>query len=272
MCAWLGVSRSGYYRWRDREPSVQSCRREHVRSAVVVAFKEFRQRYGAPRITVELNEAGIACSVNHIAKLMQEQGLKARNGKGYKYFPAPNAYSNLSGNLLNRDFRATGPDQKWVSDITYIKVARGHVYLAVIMDLFSRQIIGWAMGRNMTQSLIIQAFNMAVSRRKVKPGLILHSDRGVQYRSREYTLALVDAGITPSMSRKGNCWDNAVMESFFARLKVESLHAEKLKGYPEAYSTVFEYIEVFYNRIRRHSALNYRSPVDFEREYLDKCA
>lgn len=272
MCRWLKVSRSGYYKWRAHEPSPQAKRREYVRSAVVVVFKDFKHRYGAPRIAVELNEAGISCSVNHIAALMAQEGLKARNGKGYKYFPAPNAYSNLSDNLLNRNFSAKAPNEKWVSDITYIPVSRGYVYLAVIMDLFSRQIIGWALGKTMTQSLIIKAFKMAVAHREVKPGLILHSDRGVQYRSREYTLAMVDAGITPSMSRKGNCWDNAVMESFFARLKVESLHAENFQGYSDTYSAVFEYIELFYNRVRRHSALNYKSPVDYENQINKKSA
>ena len=180
MCRWLSVSRSGYYKWRGREPSQRDVRREHVRQAVVVAFNQYKKRYGAPRVTVELNESGIACSLNHIAQLMAQNGLKARNGKNYKYFPSPNKFNHVSDNLLRRNFTAGKPNEKWVSDITYIRIKGGHVYLAVIMDLFSRQIIGWAMDRTMTTDLIIEAFQMAVSKRQVQPGLILHSDRGVQ--------------------------------------------------------------------------------------------
>ena len=238
----------------------------------MVAFDQYKQRYGAPRVAVELNESGITCSVNHIAQLMAESGLKARNGKNYKYFPSPNKHNHVSDNLLRRDFTANKPNQKWVSDITYIRVKGGHVYLAVIMDLFSRQIIGWAMDRTMNTELIIEAFQMAVGKRKVQPGLILHSDRGVQYRSGEYQRALLDNGIQASMSRSGNCWDNAVIESFFARLKVESVHAESFETLDEAYSSVFEYIERFYNNVRRHSTNGYKSPKDYEQIYYEKCA
>lgn len=272
MCGWLEVSRSGYYKWRDREPSQQTLRREYVKQAVVVAFDQSKKRYGAPRVTVELNESGIPCSLNHIASLMAENGLKARNGKNYKYYPSPNMFNHVSGDLLRRNFTASRPNEKWVSDITYIKVTRGHVYLAVIMDLFSRQIIGWAMDSNMTTDLILEAFQMAVGKRKVKPGLILHSDRGVQYRSGEYQRALLEEGIASSMSRKGNCWDNAVIESFFARLKVESVHAEKFTGLEDAYTSVFEYIELFYNNIRRHSTNGYKSPKEYEQLYYQECA
>ena len=272
MCRWLSVSRSGYYKWRGRKPSQQTIRRAHVRQAVVVAFNQYKKRYGAPRVAVELNESGIACSVNHIAQLMAESGLKARNGKDYKYFPSPNMFNHVSNNLLQRNFTASRPNEKWVSDITYIRVKGGHVYLAVIMDLFARQIIGWAMDTSMTTALIIEAFEMAVAKRDVRPGLILHSDRGVQYRSGEYQRELLDKGIQPSMSRKGNCWDNAVIESFFARLKVESVHAEKFQGLDDAYSSVFEYIELFYNNIRRHSTNAYKSPMEYERIYYEKCA
>ena len=272
MCRWLKISRSGYYKWRNRKPSSQAKRREYVRQAVVIAFDRYKKRYGAPRVTVELNESGIPCSLNHVAKLMAEGGLKAKNGKNYKYFPSPGMFNHISGNLLRRNFTASRPDEKWVSDITYIKVRKGHVYLAVIMDLFSRKIIGWAMDKHMTTDLILEAFNMAVASRQVRPGLVLHSDRGVQYRSGEYQRALLDEDICVSMSRKGNCWDNAAMESFFARLKVESLHAEKFIGLDDAYSSVFEYIELFYNSVRRHSANGYKSPKEYEQLYYEKCA
>ena len=159
-----------------------------------------------------------------------------------------------------------------MSDITFIRVDGEWVHLAVIMDLYSRQIIGWAVDETMTTELVMDAFNMAVARRQVVPGLILHSDRGVQYRAGEYQQALVDNGIVSSMSRKGNCWDNATMESFFSRLKVELIYAEQFKSAQEVYQGVFEYIEIFYNRVRRHSSIGYKSPVDYETSYYAQCA
>lgn len=272
MCRWLGVSRSGFYKWVSRKPSARTQQRERVREAVIVVFERFKKRYGAPRIAVELNESGIACSLNHVAQLMADTGLKARNGKGFKYDPSPNAYNRVSDNLLGRDFSATAPDEKWVSDITYIKLDRGFVYLAVIMDLFSRRIIGWALDTTMTTELICRAFHMATARRNAKPGLILHSDRGVQYRSSDYQGLLYDHDILPSMSRKGNCWDNAAMEAFFARMKVESIYADPVRNKDEAYARVFDYIELFYNNVRRHSAVNYKSPKQFEEDYYAQCA
>jgi transposase InsO family protein len=271
MCCWLAVSRAGYYKWRAREPSQQAHYREIVRRALVTTFVQLKKRYGAPRLAVELNESGIACSVNHVAKLLSEEGLKARNGKNFKYSPSGEATNNLAENLLNRNFEADKPNTKWVSDITYIPVRGGHVYLAVIMDLFSRKIIGWSLDKTMTTNLIKDAFAMAVSSRVCEPGLILHSDQGVQYRAGDYVLALNDESITPSMSRKGNCWDNAAMESFFARLKVEEVYARLYESLEDAYSAVFEYIEMFYNRIRRHSTNGYVSPVEYENNYYAIC-
>jgi transposase InsO family protein len=272
MCFWLAVSRSGYYRWRSRKPSVQHERRERVQKAVVHTFHQYKKRYGSPRVTVELNESGIPCSLNHVATLMSESGLRARNGKAYKYFPSPNKMNLVNDNLLQRDFKASKPNEKWVSDITYIRVKGGNVYLAVIMDLYSRKIIGWALDESMPTELIAEAFNMAVATRKVKPGLVLHSDRGVQYRSGEYQRLLLDKGVRSSMSRKGNCWDNAAMESFFGRMKVESIHKETFKNLDEVYSNVFEYIELFYNNVRRHSHNGYKSPKEYEQNYYEKCA
>lgn len=272
MCRWLQVSRSGYYKWKQREPSPAAIRRTYTKEAVVVAFDQYKQRYGAPRIAVELQESGIPCSLNHVAKLMSEAGLKARNGKRFKYCPNANAINHVSDNLLKRNFTAERPDQKWVSDITYIKLNRGFAYLAVIMDLFSRRIIGWALDTHMTTDLIVEALEMAVARRKVESGMILHSDRGVQYRSSHYQGHLFDHGIRPSMSGKGNCWDNAAMEAFFSRLKVEAIFGEEIGKKSDAYQCVFEYIECFYNRVRRHSAINYKSPIQYEEEYYENCA
>ena len=272
MCRWLAVSRAGYYQWRKRQPSPRAVKRELVRCAVVDVYHQFKKRYGAPRITEELNAVGVCCSKNHVAELLQFEGLKARNGKAFKYQRSASATYNVSPNVLSRNFMAKRPDEKWVSDITYIDVDGQWMHLAVIMDLYSRQIIGWAVDETMTTELILDAFNMAVARRHVKPGLILHSDRGVQYRAGEYQAALAKHQIRSSMSRPGNCWDNAVMESFFSRLKVELVYAEDFKSTDEAYRSLFEYIEVFYNRVRRHSSLGYRSPAQYEENYYAQCA
>jgi len=272
MCGWLGVSKSGYYKWRSRTPSQRAQQRERVREACTGLFSVFKERYGAPRLTVELNERGISCCRNHVAQLLSEQQLKARNGKRYKYFPTVQARTHVSDNLLKRDFTATQPDQKWVADITYIKVERGYVYLAVVMDLFSRRIVGWSLDKTMTNKLIMDAFRMAVASREISPGLIVHSDRGVQYRSCEYHDLLYAHGAQPSMSRKGNCWDNAAMESFFARLKVECIYAEDIVSKADAYRAVFEYIELFYNRIRRHSTNGHQSPENYEKQYYAEIA
>lgn len=272
MCRWTKVSRSGYYKWRNREPSARDRRKLEAERLLMNLFNRFKARYGSPRMTVELNESGFSISENTVAKLMAQQGLRARNGKGYKYFPDVLARNHVSDNLLKRNFSASKPDEKWVSDITYIKIDKGFVYLAVIMDLFSRKIIGWSLDTTMTNQLIMDAFRMAVASRKVEPGLILHSDRGVQYRSGEYQALLLNEGIRPSMSRKGNCWDNAAMESFFARFKVEALYAEDVTTKQEVYSCVFDYIELFYNSHRRHSALGYISPNVYEEQYLKECA
>ncbi|MFK5950372.1 MAG: IS3 family transposase [Methylococcales bacterium] len=272
MCGWCDVSRSGYYKWRNRKDSVSSLRKSLVTSVVSQTFDTYKSCYGAPRMTVELNETGTSCCVNFVAKIMRELSLKAKNGKNYKYFPSMNAINHVSDNLLARDFTASKPNEKWTSDITYIKLDRGFVYLAVVMDLFSRKIIGWSLDITMTNQLIIDALNMAIASREVEPDLILHSDRGVQYRSSEYQYLLLNEGIKPSMSRKGNCWDNAAMEAFFGRLKVEYIYPDTFKGKSDAYACVFEYIETFYNPIRRHSANDYKSPNNYENEYYEKCA
>jgi len=272
MCGWLAVSTSGYYRWRSRDVSPREKHQAILRIAVVDTYHQFKKRYGAPRIQEELEAIGIPCCVNNVAHILHNEGLKARNGKQFKYHPTAYATSNVADNILNRNFSASRPNEKWVSDITYIDVDGQWMHLAVVLDLFSRQIIGWAVDETMTTELVLEAFEMAVSRRNIKPGLILHSDRGVQYRAGEYQQALLDNEITPSMSRKGNCWDNAVMESFFARLKVELIYAEAYKTLPEVYSGLFDYIEVFYNRVRRHSSLGYVSPSQYEAYYYAKSA
>jgi putative transposase len=267
MCRLLSVSRSGFYAWLKRPPSTREQRRALIGMAVEDTYSQFKKRYGAPRLTVELNAQGIPCSLNHVASLLRERGLRARNGKGFKYRPATEAMTNVNDNLLRRNFTTERPNRKWVTDITYIRVGRVWLYLAAVMDLFSRKIVGWALESHMREGLILQALNMAVSGRELKD-TVIHSDRGVQYRGNEYQAALEQHGLTCSMSRKGNCWDNAVMESFFSRLKVELIYAENYKKVEDARAGIFEYIEIFYNRLRRHSAIGYISPHEYEQQFM----
>lgn len=270
MCRVLSVPRPSYYAWVKRPKSQQQQRRDVVGEAVEVTYHHFKKRYGATRIQLELNDRGIECSLNFIADILRNKGLKARNGKGFKYYPRIESKTHVSDNLLRRNFTASEPNLKWVSDITYIKVGRIWLYLAVVMDLFSRKIIGWALDTHMRDSLIIDAFNMAMSQRDLKEKALIHSDRGVQYRSNEYQATLTASGIRCSMSRKGNCWDNAAMESFFSRFKVELIYAENYQVVAEAKTGIFEYIEIFYNRERRHSAIGYVSPHEYEMKFKQR--
>jgi len=268
MCDMLSVPRSSFYAWRKRPVSKREQRRALVGLAVETAYIQYKKRYGAPRLAVELNEQGISCSVNHVADLLSERDLKARNGKGFKYCPKTESRTNVSDNILQRHFDAEKPNQKWVSDITYIKVGRTWLYLAAVLDLFSRKIVGWSLDTHMREGLILDALNMAALNRDIDKNAIIHSDRGVQYRGNDYQEALQGYGLKSSMSRKGNCWDNAVMESFFSRLKVELIYAENYRSIDEARSGIFEYIELFYNSTRRHSAIDYMSPNDYEQKYM----
>jgi putative transposase len=266
MCEMQEVPRSSYYRWQKQPVSEKQQRRALVGLAVESTYREFKQRYGAPRLTEELNAQGIECSVNHVAELLKERGLRARNGKGFKYWPSVESKTNVEDNKLNRHFKAEKPNQKWVSDITYIKAGRKWLYLAAVMDLFSRKIVGWSLDTHMREDLIIDAFKMAAANRDIKGETLIHSDRGVQYRSNRYQELLQSYDVHCSMSRKGNCWDNAVMESFFSRLKVELIYAESYRTVDEASAGIFEYIELFYNQVRRHSAIGYISPNDYEQQ------
>lgn len=264
MCRAMCVSRSGFNKWLKRPESASAQRKAQVTRKVLETYEAFEAIYGAPRIKQELNEAGLPCSENFVAKIMAENGLRARNGKGFKYSRHSLTMNNVSKNVLWRDFKADKPNQKWTSDITYIWVEKRWWYLATVMDLYSRRIIGWRLSSSMDESLIADAFEMALERRGTHPGLIVHSDRGVQYRSQKYIDRLTAAGCRISMSRKGNCWDNAPMESFYGRLKVELIYAKDYKSIEAARSGIFSYIEIFYNRKRRHSANDGLSPVDYE--------
>ncbi|MEJ1334423.1 MAG: IS3 family transposase [Candidatus Sedimenticola sp. (ex Thyasira tokunagai)] len=207
MCRVLDVSRSGYYRWRSRPKSASTVRREHMEKQVADTYADFKARYGAPRIAEELNALNIPCSTNYIADILRKQGLKARNGKAFNYGSHALTMHNVADNLLRRKFEAGRPNEKWTTDITYIWVDEQWLYLATVMDLYSRCIVGWALDASMTEQLVTDALVMAFDRRDIEPGLIIHSDRGVQYRSQKYIDYMKRKGCRPSMSRKGNCWD-----------------------------------------------------------------
>ncbi len=264
MCRVMGVSKSGFYRWLDRPASLKDQRRMDMQERVKQTYEEFEAAYGAPRLAKELTELGYPCSVNYVAKIMSEQGIRARNGKGFRYSRHSLAMNNVSDNLLWRNFAASKPNEKWTTDITYILVKDQWLYLATVMNLFSRKIVGWSLDTSMTERLIKDAMKMAFSNRKLEPGLIVHSDRGLQYRAQSYIDYLTSNKCQISMSLKGNCWDNAPMESFFSRLKVELIYAKNYRTIEEAKSGVFAYIEIFYNRKRRHSANDGMSPVAYE--------
>jgi putative transposase len=265
MCRVLSVSRSGYYRWIDREKSKRQQQRECRARQIIDTYATYKARYGAPRIAKELHAIGQPCSVNFVANVLKLQGLKAHNGKAFNYGSHALTMHNVSENLLWRRFGASKPNEKWTTDITYIWVEKQWLYLAAVMDLYSRSIVGWSLNISMTEALITDALRMAFERRDIKPGIIIHSDRGVQYRAQKYIDFMQHHGAIPSMSRKGNCWDNAPMESFFSRLKVELIYTQQFHSIEDARSGIFEYIEIFYNRLRRHSGIGYVAPAEFER-------
>jgi transposase InsO family protein len=232
---------------------------------IKVVHQKSRKTYGSPRIHAELNQNGHACSRNRVARLMRQHGIVSKHKRKFKVTTNSVHSYPVAENLLRRQFDVSEPGQCWVSDITYIPTREGWLYLAATLDLFHRKVIGWAMDRWITRQLAIDALSMAVKNGCLKIGLIHHSDRGVQYASNEFQALLKTYAIQCSMSRKGDCWDNAVAESFFHTLKVELIHGKVYDTRQEAKRPVFEYIEVFYNRQRRHSYLGYLSPVNFEK-------
>jgi len=262
MAKVLKVSSAGYYSWRSRPASPSARRRLKVKAAAKEVFFRYKKRYGAIRITKELNDMGMCLSKNYVAAILRNAGLRACNGKQFRYRSRYEARINLEDNLLERNFKADRPNQKWVTDMTYIWVNGKWLYLVAVMDLYSRAIVGWSLD---TDELICNAMQMALVNRDIKKGLIVHSDRGVQFRSNRYRKILLDNGCRISMSRKADCWDNAAMEAFFSRLKVELIYNERLNSISQAKTLLFEYIEIFYNRNRRHSAIGYVSPYKFEK-------
>lgn len=264
MCEVLQVSPGGYYTWRDHPVSARQQRRQVLKAEIEAIHHEFKERYGSPRIHEELQARGQRCCVNTVAKLMRQHDIAAKAKRKFRCTTDSNHDLPVADNLLDRQFEPVAINQAWVTDITYIPTGEGWLYLAAVEDLYSRQIVGWSMSERMTSRLVVDALVMAVSRRLPGAGLMAHSDRGSQYASDHYQRLLEQHGITCSMSRRGDCWDNAPMESFFATLKKELVHQENYQTRAEARASVFEYIEVFYNRVRRHSALGYLSPVEYE--------
>jgi transposase InsO family protein len=265
MCQILNISRSGYYAWAKRPESQRKIRNTELLEKIRKVHKVSRETYGSPRVTHALKNEGIACSKNRVAKLMRENKIIARTKRKFKATTNSKHNYPVADNILKQDFTATKPNQIWVADITYIPTDEGWLYLAAIVDLYQRKVVGWAMDSTMTKQLCIDALKQAIGRQMPQKGLIHHSDRGVQYASKEYQKVLQNNDFTASMSRKGNCYDNACMESFFGTLKTELIYFTRFKTRAEARLAIFEYIEVFYNRIRLHSKLGYKSPVDFEK-------
>jgi transposase InsO family protein len=266
MCETLEVGRSGFYIWLNRPESPRKQENRRLLMAIKVAHQKSRKTYGSPRIHAELTENGHSCGKHRIARLMRQHGIVSKHKRKFRVTTNSKHSYPVAENLLQRKFDVAEPGLCWVSDITYIPTREGWLYLAVTLDLFHRKVIGWAMDRWMTRQLAIDALNMSIKSGDLKPGLIHHSDRGVQYASNEFQALLKANAIQCSMSRKGNCWDNAVAESFFHSLKVEWVHGKLYETRQEAKTAIFEYIEVFYNRERRHSHLGYLSPVDFEKQ------
>lgn len=266
MCRVLEVSISGYYALRGR-PESKRCQENRLLTAKITAyFEDSKGTYGAYRIQKDLQEEQLTVSRHRIHNLMRQAGLIARCKQKFRTTTKANSSRSVAENVLNRDFVADGPNQKWVTDITYLLTTEGWLYLATVMDLYSRKIVGWALSERLTTPLVTAALDMAVRRRQPPEGLLHHSDRGSQYTSEVYQQALERLQAVQSMSEKEECWDNAVQESFFATLKTELDLYEARCGRTQTRGEVFEWIEVFYNRKRRHSALGYVSPVAFEEQ------
>ncbi len=267
MCDVLQVSTSGYYGSLMRRPCAQQLRRQDIAQAAARSYFESRHIYGYRKVHRDLLEAKIFCCEETVRRIMRDIGLYSCVRRKFVLTTDSGHDMAVAENLLDRDFTATTPNQKWVADITYIPTEKGWLYLAAVMDLYSRRIVGWAMNKHIDSALVVSAMKMALTQRRPGISLLHHSDRGSQYASELFQDLLGDNGIVCSMSRKGNCWDNACMESFFGSLKTEWLGEKKYKSRHEAKNDIFKYIELFYNRERRHAALGYLSPAAYEELY-----
>ena len=264
MAQVLSVTRSGYYSWLKRSKSKAQIANEQLFKQIKEIFNNNYQRYGSRRVWFELRLRGVVCSRNRVARLMKKHDLKSKRHKKFKVTTKSKHNLPIAPNLLNRNFVAEQPDQVWVSDITYIWTWQGWMYLCSILDLFARRVVGWAMSARVNQELVLSAMRQAIARRSPSDGIIFHSDRGSQYASRAVNELLKKHKFRQSMSKKGDVYDNAVMESFFATLKSELVYPHFFRSRAEARSKIFEFIEVYYNRKRLHSSIGYMSPVGFE--------
>jgi len=264
MCRALAVSAAGYYAWRSRPESPRSIQARTLLSAIRGIHRVSRETYGSPSIWDALRKQGHHIGEHRVARLMRQAGIRAKTVKKWRATTQSQHRLPVAANTLDRAFTVAVPNRVWAGDITYVWTLEGWLYLAVLLDLYSRRVVGWAMGPRITVELAEQALAMAVANRAPTAGLVHHSDRGSQYAATSYQRLLTEYGLIPSMSRKGNCWDNACVESFFGTLKRELVYHRRYATRDDARQDIFEYIEVFYNRQRRHSTLGYHSPAEFE--------
>lgn len=264
LCRILEVSRAGFYSWSKRPESDRAIENRRLVTEIHAIHAESRQTYGSPRVHAELRARGHNVGKNRVARLMSENGIEARRKKRFRKTTDSRHAHPIADNIVARNFTASAPDEVWVTDITYIWTREGWLYLAAILDLFSRRVVGWSTSASLHSELVFNALNEALRSRNVRPGLVHHSDRGCQYASHDYRRRLAANGIVCSMSRKGDCWDNAVAESFFATLKGEMVDRADFATRAQATNALFDYIDVFYNRRRRHSSLGYATPTEFE--------
>ena len=267
LCQTLEVSTAGYNAWQGRPASARAQRRDTLLGEIRAVHAAVKARYGSPRMHAALVARGHGCCVNTVAQLMRQAGIAAKTARKYRCTTDSNHDRPVADNLLGRQFDPAGPNEAWVADITYIPTGEGWLYLAVVEDLYARRVVGWSMAVNLESRLVVDALALAVERRLPGEGLLAHSDRGSQYASEHYQRLLARHGITCSMSRRADCWDNAPMESFFASLKKELIHGSDFATRAAARAAVVEYIEVFYNNQRLHSSLGYVSPAEYERQH-----
>jgi putative transposase len=270
MCRMLGVSRSGYYDWRDRPPSRRSGEDTAITEKVREIHRRSRETYGSPRVHAELRALGTRCGRKRVERLMREAGLRGCMRGRRKRTTRRSGRAVVANDLLQRSFAATRIDKVWVADITYVATREGFLYLAFILDVHSRRIVGWAMENHLRTEIVVDALQMAVWRRKPAPGLVHHSDQGVQYTALSFSERLKEVGITPSMGRTGSALDNAMAESFVSTLKAELVSRMEFPTRQAAKTAIFEYLETFYNTRRLHSSLGYRSPADFEEDRMEE--
>jgi putative transposase len=256
----LDVSRSGYYKWLNRGVTQRQKEQEELLKRIVEIHNESRKSYGCPRVYAQLRTEGNTCNYKRVEKLMHDNDIQARRKRRYKATTDSKHNLQVSPNVLSREFVVEGPDEVWVGDITYVDTNEGWLYVAVFIDLYSREVVGWSMSQTMTADLVLDAFRMGTARRGDQAPIVVHSDRGSQYASDLFRSELAKYDCIQSMSRKGNCWDNAVAESFFGALKTESVYCQVFKTRKQAQSALFEYIEIFYNKKRIHSGIGYITP------------